>query len=147
MTNPLESSAFDPLRESVQTGSVEERIKGYKARATRVGDNSIKESLTFLENQISTDLFVYGLDANTTAKYLDFRVHPKRLEQITQKGWVCDTNDKEPTIVDHNLDPDSMRKDIVPPYEYRGDRYNPNPTVQLKYDYVLAKGAWCFNRV
>ncbi len=112
VTNPLENLRCDPLREGVQRGSVEERIKDYKARATRTGDNSIKESLTFLENQMSTDLFVYGLDANTTAKYLDLdsRVHPKRLEQFTQKGWVCDAKDKEPTIVDHHLDQSLCKK-------------------------------------
>ncbi len=35
-----------------------------------------------------------------------------------------------------------MQKDLVHPYADRGDSgYNPDPTVQLKYDYVFAKGS------
>lgn len=52
------------------------------------------------------DLIIYGLDANTTAKYTsknkNERLHPKRIRLFEKYGYQCDKDDQSPTIRDGN---------------------------------------------
>jgi endonuclease/exonuclease/phosphatase family metal-dependent hydrolase len=89
-----------------------EEPKETKKAAPRGGDNQLHETLHEFEKigsanqeKVAPDLIIYGLDANTTAKYLPTRkerLHPKRLKQFIDLGYSCDVRDIRPTIFDHN---------------------------------------------
>jgi hypothetical protein len=115
--------------------------EGEKQAATAPGDQAIANSLKFLNQKLSPSLFVVGLDANATARYLPTRVHPKRMDQFFQDRWVCDEKDVNPTVIDHFLEPEYMQKDTVPAYT-KMEPFHPAPTVAVKYDYVCAKAPW-----
>ncbi len=51
-------------------------------------------------------LLIYAGDLNATGKYVsknkEERLHPKRVALLTDAGFKCDENDREPTIIDAN---------------------------------------------
>jgi hypothetical protein len=105
------------------------------------GNQAIAHSLTILKDNNTSTLFIEGLDANATAKYLKDRVHPKRMDLFSQNGWVFDTADLALTIIDHCLEDNYMQKDQPISYKYL-DTYLKEPRVALKYDYICAKAPW-----
>lgn len=105
-----------------------------------LGDEGLRYSIDFLKHELSPNLFIIGLDANATAGYLPNRVHPKRMQLLFRAGWVCDTSDKEPTVVDHKLEPEYMQKDKVPAFTYVKQALKPE--VAVKYDYICVQPPW-----
>jgi endonuclease/exonuclease/phosphatase family metal-dependent hydrolase len=104
------------------------------------GDRVLVYSIDFLKQELSPNLSIWAGDFNATADYLKDRVHPKRMGLLFQAGWVCDTKDEEPTIVDHKLEPEYMQKDKIPAFTHVD--YVREPKVALKYDYICAKTPW-----
>ena len=100
----------EPLTERERKGAEENK------KTPRDGDANLGKTLKKLNRKTTglwarisnfffkdPDVIVCGLDANATAKYVDkeFRAHPKRLRQFEAAGYICDQNDKRPTILDH----------------------------------------------
>lgn len=130
---------INPFTKKPWQGVEKKGVEGEKKKEPATGDKKLALSLQAIGQD--ADLIVYGLDANTTAKYIpDPRLHPKRLKQFFDAGYICDTADKAPTIVDHNLDQRHVCKDKVPTTEVQlCGRYNQEANVPMKFDYVFVK--------
>ena len=92
-----------------------QRYQNLKKEVPKQGDDQLKNSLDEIQkkhNKIQPDLIVYGLVANTTAKFVENRLHPKRLQQSTHVGFICDEQDKAPTTVDYDTE-QAMRYDYL----------------------------------
>lgn len=89
-----------------------EQPKEAKKAAPLGGDRQLHETLQEFEKigfanqeKVVPELIIFGLDANSSAKYLPMkqeRLHPKRLKEFTDLGYLCDTRDVQPTIIDHS---------------------------------------------
>lgn len=93
-------------RESKADGCPNPRVLISKKRsATKLGDVELTETLkhVFKVNQEKPDLFIIGLDANATARYIpepEKRVHSFRLKKMDTSHFKCDMQDTLPTIFD-----------------------------------------------